>query len=178
MEEEVSTSAEVDGEATGSGPTFFTPPQLSTSTHLTTFSTIIPAFGQRRAPVLMTPPTEAVVPPTVTEVAPQALTDDVPRTMMEVVPQTVTNVVPPSVAESLLTAVAEVIPIVSTDVTVAVTPRAQLPPPHPEPQVRLEVNDCDAVVTVSSSFLAEAELAQPVPETNMELPQFDQPEDG
>lgn len=160
VEEEVSTSTKVDSEAASSGATFFTPPQLSTLAYLTTFPTVIPAFGQRHAPVLMTPLAEANVPRTMTEMVPQIAIDVAPRTVTEILP----------------TAVAEVIPVVPADITVAVSPRAQLPPPEPELQVRLEVTDCDAVVTVSSSFLAEAESAQPVPEENMELVQSGQPE--
>ena len=43
----------------------------------------------------------------------------------------------------------------------------------PEPQVRLEVIDCDAVVTVSSSFLAEAEPVQQ--EQTMQPAQLERP---
>ena len=106
MDEEESTSAKVGGEAAGSGPTFFTPSQLSTSAHLITSTTVIPPFGQRHAPVVMTP--QAVLE------APWALTKMVPQTATRVVPQVVTDV-PQTVTDILPTAIPEVIPdILST----------------------------------------------------------------
>ena len=77
--DEESTSVEVGGEVAGSGPSFFTPPQLSTLAHLTTSMSIIPPFGQRHAPIVMTPPTVA-------EVVPRAVTEMVPRMATEAVP--------------------------------------------------------------------------------------------
>ena len=54
--EEESTSVEIGSEPADTEPTFFTPPQLSSSAHLTTSSSVIPPFGQRHKPVVMSPP--------------------------------------------------------------------------------------------------------------------------
>ena len=131
--EEESASAEGGSEPADSEPTFFTPPQLSTSAHLTTFTSVIPPFGQRHAPVLLTPPAGAGV-----------------------ISQTVAEVVPTTVADVNSVAPAE--PVSQADVAVSQT--VELPAPESEPQIRMDVIDCDAVVTISSSLLAAAEPVQ------------------
>ena len=74
--EEESASAEGGSELADSEPTFFTPSQLPTSAHLTTFASVIPPFGQRHAPVLLTPPAGAgVISQTVAEVLPTTVAD-------------------------------------------------------------------------------------------------------
>ncbi len=97
-------------------------------------------------------------------------------------PTTVVEILPTVVAEVILVVPAEQVSQVDV-ITIAASQGAQLPPPEPEPQVRLDVIDCDEVVTVSSSLLAEielAELAQPIPqpvqEESMEPRQSKRPE--
>ncbi len=53
---EESTSTEVGSDPAVSESTFFTPPQLPTSVHLTTTTSLIPPFSQHHASVVMTPP--------------------------------------------------------------------------------------------------------------------------
>lgn len=113
VEEEESTSTEVGGEAAGSGSTFFTPPQLSTSAHLTTSTTVIPPFSQRHAPVMTTTPTVAkVVPRTVTEMVPRMMTEVVPQGEATVIPEAVTDVGLRIATDTLPTTVADVISVV------------------------------------------------------------------
>ena len=155
---EESTSAEVGGETAG-GPSFFAPPQLSTSVHLTTSTSVIPSFGQRHAPVVM-------IPPAVSETL-RAMTEMIPWVETGVVPQVVAEVVPPPVTDILPTGVAEGIPIVLAE-HVSHTAGVTVPGSQgtelcvPEPQVRLKVFDCDAVFTVSSSLLPEAKPVEPL----------------
>ena len=134
--EEESTSAEVGSEPADSEPTFFTPPQLPTSAHLTTFASVIPPFGQCHAPVLLTPPAVAGV---------------ISQTVAEVVPTTVGDVI--SVAPTEPISQADVVPV-------AVSQTVELPAPESEPQIRMDVIDCDAAFTISSSLLVAAELVQ------------------
>ena len=53
--EEDSTSVEAWRDTAAVDYTFFTPPQLPASTHLTT-TPLIPPFGQHHTPVVITPP--------------------------------------------------------------------------------------------------------------------------
>ena len=121
-------------------------------------------FGQCHAPVVMIPPAVSDTPRALTEMIPRAATGVVPQVVAEVVPQPITDILP--------TAVAEVIPAahVSSTAGVTVPVSQEMELRAPEPQVRLEVIDCDAVVTVSSSLLAEAE-----PVTQEEILQTMQP---
>ena len=146
--EEESTFAKVESESADSEPTFFTLPQLSTSAHLTTFTSVIPPFGQRHAPV-------GITSPTVAEVIPQAVTEtDVPQTVAEALPTTVANVISVALAEPV--SQADVVPV-------AVSQIVELPAPESEPQIRMEVIDCDAVVNVSSLLVGSSRASTDSP---------------
>ena len=143
--EEESTSAEVGSKPEDSEPTFFTPPQLSTSAHLSASMLHIPPFGQRHALIVMTPPAVA----------------DVPRAVAEgVLPATnvVASMTTPGVTSSTFSTT-EVVPVAPVE---PVSQRVELPVPEPEPQICVDVIDCDAVITISSSLLAAAEPLQTV----------------
>lgn len=73
-------------------PHFFTPPQLSTSAHLSATTSHIPPFGQRHAPVVMTPSMVADVVPRIVANVPWAMGEGVPPTTDVVVPMTTPDV--------------------------------------------------------------------------------------